>query len=189
MTFLNQTIDRLFAILWFIRLLILVLAPQMFLSGLAVLLSLIVYMFTGILLQGVTDSRLFISIPLVDAVGLINLLLLRLHHDYVRKGLKLVCSFNRLLSQTIIEMNHVVATVIHCGWESVGFFLYVRLSLQRLSELVAECQHLLCSTSSIPLSSIFGVHGLVEDGDFITIWIAVLLWSVLRWLGRLRRRW
>ena len=87
----------------------------MFLSGLAVLLSLIVYMFTGILLQGVTDSRLFISIPLVDAVGLINLLLLRLHHDNVRKGLKLVCSFNRLLSQTIIEMNHVVATVIHCG--------------------------------------------------------------------------
>ena len=87
----------------------------MFLSGLAVLLSLIVYMFTGILLQGVTDSRLFISIPLVDAVGLINLLLLGLHHDYVRKGLKLVCSFNRLLSQTIIEMNHVVATVIHCG--------------------------------------------------------------------------
>ena len=87
----------------------------MFLSGLAVLLSLIVYMFTGILLQGVTDSRLFISIPLVDAVGLINLLLLRLHHDNVRKGLKLVCSFNRLLSQTIIEMNHVVATVIHRG--------------------------------------------------------------------------
>ena len=87
----------------------------MFLSGLAVLLSLIVYMFTGILLQGITDSRLFISIPLVDAVGLIYLLLLRLHHDYVRKGLKLVCSFNRLLSQTIIEMNHVVATVIYCG--------------------------------------------------------------------------